>query len=84
LLISPEQVGEPIRRDAVSARGEQDLQDLFWASAPEITRAERPRAVLDFKRAEQTDHRAALTTAGVVAHWRFERDKLAAHSCLRT
>ena len=52
LLISPEQVGEPIRRDAVSARGEQDLQDLFRANAPEITRAKRPCVVLDFERAE--------------------------------
>src|ERR1700757_1676319 len=66
LLISPEQVREPIRRDAVSARGEQDLQDLFRASATEITSAERPRPVLDFERAEQTHHRAALATIGVI------------------
>src|SRR4029079_12870375 len=67
LLVSPEQVGEPTRRDTVSTRGEQDLQHLFRASAPEIPRAERPRAVLDFERAEQTDHRAAVATVGVIS-----------------
>ena len=66
LLISPEQVGEPIRRDAVSTRRKQDLQNLFRASATEIACAERPRVVLDFKRAEQSDHRAALVMIGVI------------------
>ena len=66
LLISPEQVSEPIRRDAVSARGEQDLQDLFRASATEIARAERSEPFLDFKRAEQTDHRRVVATIGVI------------------
>jgi hypothetical protein len=50
----------------MSPRGEQHLQHLFRASATEITSAERPRAVLDFERAEQTDHRAALATVGVI------------------
>jgi hypothetical protein len=57
----------------VSARGKQDLQDLFRPSSTEISYAERPRAVLDFKRAEQTDHRAALATIGVIgAHEWFD------------
>jgi len=53
LLISPEQVGEPIRRDAVSVRGEQDLQDPFRTGATEITSAEHPWPFLDFKRADK-------------------------------
>jgi hypothetical protein len=50
----------------MSARGEQDLQDLFRASATEITCAERPWPVLDFKRTEQTDHRTGVGTIEVI------------------
>ncbi len=57
-LVRPEQVGQAIGRDAMTARGEQDFQHLLRPGAPQVTRTQRAAAVLDRERPEQADHKA--------------------------
>ncbi len=54
-VLSPEQVGEAIGADAVSARGQQQLQHLLGAGAAEVARPERAAAGLDLEWPEEPD-----------------------------
>src|SRR5207253_3617918 len=80
-LFSPKQLGEAIGRHSMSARGEQDLENLLRAGAAQVAWAERAGAVFDRKYSEESDHHPlpTLLTSGH-AHLRFERPPSAASS----
>jgi hypothetical protein len=66
-LFSPEEIGETIRRDAMSARRQQNLKHLLRAAAAEIPRAQRPGA-FDRERPEQPDQQT-LSMLGFFTHY---------------
>ncbi len=68
-LLTPEELGDPVGRDAMPACGKQDLQHLLRSRPAQVGGPEPSSALLDRERPEEPDHRP-LDAPRYVAHVR--------------